>query len=504
MLRAELRAPALAAAVVLVTGLLTGCDGAVTGPGRVDTVGQIEFANPLAIPALDAGTVADDGVREYELVAAPGSSTFLPGTSTPTWGFDGAYLGPTLQAAAGERVRIRVVNELPEATTVHWHGMHLPARMDGNPHQLIEPGGQWTPTWRVDQRAATLWYHPHPHGETEEHVEHGLAGLFLITDAESESSGLPNRYGVDDVPVIVQDRRFDADGRFTTDVRGFVGALGDQVLVNGTLAPYLEVSTEAVRLRILNGSSARIYDFGFDDGRQFDLVATDGGLLTAPHATDHVQLSPGERAEIVVRVQPGERPVLRSNPPDLGMQEVLANLNGGADALDVLELRAADVLEPSPPVPATLASFERLDWMDAVVQRDFRLDGLQINGQSMEMEHVNEVVEVDTTEIWRVENVMAFPHSFHVHDVQFNILDIGGQPPPAELAGWKDTVNLPPNVVYRLIMRFEDYTDPDVPYMYHCHLLAHEDAGMMGQFTVVRDADEAPTELVDPGHGGGH
>lgn len=487
----------------LATGILTGCDGVVSAP-VVNTAGEIEFRNQLAIPPLDRGVVGADGVREFDLVADEWVTEFEPGVETNTWGFDGSYLGPTLAATVGDEVRVRVDNELQVATSVHWHGMHLPARMDGGPHQIIQPDATWTPEWRIDQEPTTLWYHPHPHGQTEEHVEMGLAGMFLLEPEDPARFGLPHRYGIDDIPVVVQDKRFTDDGQFTLSTRGFVGSLGDRVLVNGTLEPYLDVTTDIVRLRILNGSSARVYDFGFDDARPFDLVGSDGGLLEAPLSTDHVQLAPGERAEIVVRVAPGDETVLRSNPPDLGMPRVLAEMNGGTDSLDILQLRAAETLEPSAPLPAQFAPIPRIEPAEAVQVREFDMNGLQINGEAMKMHTVNEVVEVDTSEIWEVRNQMSFPHSFHVHDVQFQVLDVDGAPPPPELAGWKDTIFTRPGVLYRIIMRFSDYTDPEMPYMYHCHFLAHEDAGMMGQFTVVEDAATARVELPDTGSGPHH
>ncbi|MBM7093806.1 multicopper oxidase domain-containing protein, partial [Streptomyces sp. S12] len=140
------------------------------------------FDNALAIPPLAESTVEQDGTRVFSLRMQAGETEFRDGVRTPTWGFNGTYLGPTLRAKRGEKVRVRITNELGEASTVHWHGMHLPARMDGGPHQMIAPGGTWTPHWTVDQPAATLWYHPHPHGKTEEHVRRGLAGLFLLDD----------------------------------------------------------------------------------------------------------------------------------------------------------------------------------------------------------------------------------------------------------------------------------------------------------------------------------
>lgn len=475
------------------------------GPAPVSTVGRLSFAQPLAIPPLAPSTVVG-GVRVFDLTAHAGTTEFRPGIPTPTWGFSQSYLGPTLRAARGEQVAIRITNDLGEATTVHWHGMHLPAVMDGGPHQMVAPGATWEPTWLIDQPAATLWYHPHPHGETERHVRNGLAGLFLIDDEAEAALPLPRDYGVDDIPLIVHDVQFAADGSLDVRDGGFVGALGDQLLVNGTLDPFLAVTTDVVRLRLLNASTARVYAFGFSDGREFAMIASDGGLLDAPVRLSRIQLSPGERAEILVAMSAGESVVLRSENPDLGGTVPLFGGNaGGGDRFDVLELRAADRLEHRGEVPASLVPVERLDELSADVQRRFDLDGTQINQHRMSLTEVDEVVELGATEIWSVRNGMAFPHNFHVHDVQFQILDVAGAPPPPHLAGWKDTVYLRPNEEYRLIMRFTDYADADHPYMYHCHLLRHEDQGMMGQFVVVEPGTDvsgipAPTMEDDHGH----
>jgi FtsP/CotA-like multicopper oxidase with cupredoxin domain len=366
--------------------------------------------------------------------------------------------------------------------------MHLPAAMDGGPHQMVEPGRTWRPEWTIDQPAATLWYHPHPHGRTEEHVYRGLAGLFILDDPQAAALGLPSEYGVDDVPVIVQDKDIAADGELVLGHDGNeIGTLGSTVLVNGTFGPYLDVTTELIRLRLLNGSTARTYAFGFAD-RDVTLIGTDGGLLAEPHRTDHVRLSPGERAEIVVAMRAGETAMLRSAAPDLG--RVAAPFAfGGEDSFDVLQLRAADRLSPSPPLPHHLVGVAPLEVADATVTRSFELQGRSINGRRMDPGRIDEVVEVGTTEIWEVRSLDAFPHNFHVHDVQFQVVSIDGTPPPPELAGRKDTIYLEPRRRYRLIMRFEDFTDPAAPYMFHCHLLLHEDEGLMGQFLVVDDDD---------------
>jgi FtsP/CotA-like multicopper oxidase with cupredoxin domain len=351
--------------------------------------------------------------------------------------------------------------------------------MDGGPHTPIAAGALWQPEWTIDQPAATLWYHPHLHGHTREQVDAGLAGMFIVRDEDEDALALPRDYGVDDFPVIVQDRSFNADGSFAAGLgMQFDGVLGDTILVNGTTAPYLDVTTEKVRLRLLNGSSARMYDFAFADGREFDLIGTDGGLLEAPVVSTDVPLSPGERAEIVVTLTPGERIALRSNAPD-------PELHAGSAAFDVLELRAAGALSPSPDVPAHLADVPAPDATGAVAERTFVMSGHNINDQQMDLGRADVVATVDTSEVWIVRNDNPLPHSFHVHDMQYRILSIDGSPPPPRLAGYKDTIALEGDREYRLLVRFDDYADPTTPYMYHCHLLWHEDQGMMGQFLVV-------------------
>ena len=291
----------------------------------------------------------------------------------------------------------------------------------------------------------------------------------------------------------MQDTGFSADGAREGGQRGFAGGLGDELLVNGTRGPYLDVHDELLRLRLLNASTARSYAFTWSDGRPVELIATDGGLLEASVELDRVMLSPGERAEVLVRVEPGERLVLRSETTaeSAGMIDSIAAMNGGTDAFDVLELRAADTLDAAPDVPERLATLPPVDEAQAVTTRSFTLNGFEINDSEMDMGRIDETVTVDTTERWIVTNTSQMPHSFHVHDVQFRIASIDGSPPPPELSGWKDTIFARPETEFVLVLRFEDYADPDTPYMYHCHLLWHEDQGMMGQFAVVEPGQSA-------------
>lgn len=452
---------------------------------------------PLPIPPLADSALGADGVRTFTLRAATGTTQLIAGTDTPTWGYNGSILGPTLRARTGETISVVFDNSLPEATSVHWHGMHLPARCDGGPHQLVAPGGQWQPSWTVRQPAATLWYHPHPHGDTEKHLYRGLAGLFLIDD--DSTAQLPHDYGVDDIPLIIQDRRFTSTGALDETDSTDVGLLGETIITNGIAGAYLPVRSERVRLRILNGSGGRLYNLGFDDNRDFHVVGSDGGLLAAPVMKRRIQLSPGERAEIVVTMAADVPTSLRSFPVEnrAGLQPAEAAKFGVDDTFHILELRPRPALRPTAAPPATLAALPAVEVSDADTRRSFELQWFMINHDRMDINRIDFSATADRPEIWTVRNVDNWPHNFHVHDTQFRIVDIDGSPPPPELAGYKDTVYAPPGQRIRLAVRFADYTDPTYPYMYHCHLAMHEDHGMMGQFLVLAPGQEPAPMAMD-------
>ena len=483
---------------------------------RVTNAG-LTFENELQIPEQSFGTVLE-GRRQFHLTVAEGTREFLPGRQTPTAGVNGPYLGPTLRLRRGENVDLVVQNNLDEMTTMHWHGMHVPARMDGTPHQRIEPGESWTASFEVHQQAAPLWYHPHPHGATGRQVYRGVSGLMWIDDDESDALDLPKTYGVDDIPLVIQDREFDSEGAFRFAVNQ--GAVyGNTMLVNGTWSPFLRVEARRIRFRLLNGSNARIYYIGFEDGREFHQIATDGGFLEAPLRTNRVILAPGERAEVLVDFSDGAEVVLKSHP-EAGLVETIGSYFGGIGTGNLQLLK----IVPQPPsrvshgLPERLNSIPRIDAAQAAKARPMVLAGplqrgpgpigqggrggqggqggrgrrvgqlgIPINGKTMDMARIDEVVRLGDIEIWEVSNRGGQPHPFHVHLVQFQILDRNGRPPPAAERGWKDTVLVPPGDLVRIIMRFERYADPQVPYMYHCHIMEHEDNGMMGQFLVVED-----------------
>ena len=469
------------------------------------TNGGLSFENELLIPDQMFGTVVE-GRRQFRLTVAEGSREFLPGKRTPTAGVNGPFLGPTVRLRRGEDVDLIVQNNLDEVTTMHWHGMHVPARMDGTPHQKIRPGEAWTASFQVDQQAAPLWYHPHPHGTTGRQVYRGVSGLMWIDDDNSDALDLPKAYGVDDIPLVIQDRRFEEGGAFRFALNQ--GAVyGNTMLINGTWNPILQVESRRIRFRLLNGSNARIYYIGFDDNRAFHQIATDGGFLETPLRTDRVILAPGERAEILVDFSDGAEAVLRSYA-EAGILETVGAFFGGIGTgnLQLLQISPQPADRPSHTLPERLNSISRIRASDAARTRPMVLagplgrgrggrggrgggggpPGLPINGKLMDMSRIDEVVRLGDIEIWEVTNRGGQPHPFHVHLVQFQILDRNGEPPGGAELGWKDTVLVPPGDLVRIIMPFERYADPEVPYMYHCHIMEHEDNGMMGQFLVVK------------------
>ena len=415
-------------------------------------------------------------------------------------GYNGAFLGPTLRARRGEHLSVNIRNDLAVPTTLHWHGMHLPAAMDGGPHTPIA-AGDGIAEWVLDQPAATLWYHPHPHGETEKQVLAGLAGLFIVDDDASVESGLPSEYGVDDIPLVLQDRFLDSNGRIQlVEGDNALGTIGDTLLANGISGTHFAVSTELVRLRVANGCTARFLNLGFDDDRAFTLVGTDGGLLNAPVELRRLMLSPGERAEILVQFQPGDHAVLRTERPDLpGVGAGVGDMSPG----DFVEFQAARGLRPAAEWRLPADGRDSLSEASAARTRSFELRLRFLNGKRMDMERIDAIIRVGDIEVWEVTNPDRMPHNFHVHDVQFRVLDIDGAAPPAHLDGWKDTVPVLPGQTVRLIMRFEDYTDDRIPYMMHCHLLRHEDTGMMGQFLVTSDGT-GPDRISTPARHDGH
>tara|TARA_R110002051_G_scaffold7035_5_gene33048 strand:+ start:390 stop:1850 length:1461 start_codon:yes stop_codon:yes gene_type:complete len=457
-----------------------------------------ETGRPLPIPPV---MDIDNGAGN-RLTARRGRQEFLSGAETPTLGYDLDYLGPTLRMKRGQTARLTVGNSTDDPITAHWHGAHVSGNMDGGPQTAFRTGDTWNAELDITQPAATLWYHSHVHGQTGSQVYRGLAGLLIVDDPDAPD-GLPNGYGVDDVPVVVQDRSFDRRGGFSYDVGGMTsmqGFRGREILVNGAINPVADVPRGLVRLRLLNGSNARIYHFSFSDGRRFFEVASDGGLLSKPVLRTGVTLAPAERIEIVVDLSDDTQPIRLVSGDDTNapMGGMMGGMSGGGQ-FDVLTLQPRADLAPSiSQMPLTLPAAPMTN--DAPVRtRNFNLNmqmggmvgsmfrgllgnsTMSINSQGFNMETINEEVRLGDTELWRISaNMMA--HPFHVHGTSFQVVSRNGRSVDPAAQGWKDVVLVEGSA--EILVRFDKPADAAAPFMYHCHILEHEDAGMMGQFTV--------------------
>ncbi len=432
----------------------------------------VENGNRLKIPAVlhDYDPSPDNAL--YEIVVEKGKTAFVDGKEADTLGYNGTYLGPVIRLRRGETVEMNVANELPEPTTVHWHGLIVDGEDDGGPHNGIQPGERWAPVFTVDQGAATLWYHPHLMGNTSDQVYYGLAGLIYIDDEVSDSLGLPDEYGVDDIPLIVQDRSFSSDGSLDYRVNMMGVIPGDTMLVNGVIGPFYDVTAKRLRMRILNGSNSESFTFALSDGSSFDMIASDGGLLEEPYETDEITLSPGERAEIVADLSGKEGKTLQLQ----------------AGNRNILELRIASGLKDNGSVPENLAKIGEPESQTGLNERYFELQSMgisgAINGKTFDMDRIDEEVKLNEPEVWIISNppgmMQSGGHPFHVHGVQFRVLDRDGRKVGPDERGYKDTVFVNTGEEVRILIRF---TRTGV-FMYHCHILEHEDNGMMGQILV--------------------
>ncbi|NCB00291.1 MAG: copper oxidase, partial [Clostridia bacterium] len=420
----------------------------------------VRSGNALQIPPVQPDENPAPGEATFTLTAQAGFTHFWPDQKTASLGYNGTYLGPVLRFMQGEKVRIDVENRLDEPTTVHWHGLVVPGEQDGGPHQIIQPGASWTPEFTVSQSAATLWFHPHAIATTATQVYAGLAGLIYIDDPVSNSLGLPQDYGVNDFPLIVQDRNFDSNGQFSYQAT-MVGLIpGETILVNGTIDPFLNVPKDSVRFRILNASNSENYQFQLSDGSDLIQIASDGGLLSKPLPLRSIDLSPGERAEAIIDF---------AEISDESIQLLL----GGRPILDL------HIKEPSlslnTVLPEHLASIEPLASEPDQTIRVFELQSMgitgTINGKSFSMDRIDETVPLGETETWIIRNrggmmMQSGGHPFHVHGTQFQVIARNGLLPPAEERGYKDTVFVGKGEEVHIRIRF---SHPGL-YMYHCHI----------------------------------
>ena len=455
--------------------------------------------NNLWIPDTLSGT-------NFNLNLVDTFAQLRPGNQTITAGVNNKFWGPTLFFNQGDTVHMNVHSFLNDSTTIHWHGMHLPAVMDGGPHQVIPPGTIWQPYWKVTNNAATYWYHPHLHNMTMEHLTKGLGGFIIVRDPIEAALTLPRTYGVDDFPIVLTSRGYNVTNQFTITNNINISEYGDYMLTNGTPNAQVSLPNQYVRLRILNAEIERGYNLGFSDNRTFYVITNDGGLLNAPVAVTRVKLMVGERIEILVNLgtnNVGDTLNLKAFNAGLvfgfpGAEPQQSGLNGSLlnnHDFTVLHINvAAATANPVTTMPATLANNIYWTASNATVNRTITvtpgsgvgLAEFAFDNAAFALNTINKTVNINTIEKWTIVNSNIFSHAFHIHDVQFKIVARNGNASAVGdyESGWKDDVYLPKGESVSFVTKFEDYSDSIHPFMYHCHFSNHEDGGMMGQFVV--------------------
>lgn len=446
------------------------------------------FELPLTIPPILTPTRTDATTDYYEVIQMLTGQEILPGLTTPIWGYNGSFPGPTIHARTNRRVVVKHLNALPEPVSVHLHGGVQGPESDGFPTDLIPPGGTKDYDYPNLHRAATLFYHDHAMDLTGPHIYKGLSGLYLLSDHVEDSLPLPR--GEYDVPLMIQDRAFNLDGSFafrTNDPTNIFGEGGDVILVNGVPWPRFQVAARRYRLRILNASSTRDYRIALSNKQALIQIATDGGLLDRPITVDAIRLGPAERAEVLVDF----------GGVALGTTIDLENQLDSGDQGALMRFEVTRRAHEDSQVPVVLAPTKRLVEADATTTRSFVFRRTltpafppfrwTINSRTFNPSTIAARVPKDTVEIWQFENRTFGPfeeqdHPVHVHLVNFLILDRNGRPPAPYETGWKDTVVVGSNETVRVIARFASFTGK---YVLHCHNLAHEDHSMMASFEVV-------------------
>ena len=447
------------------------------------------FPLRLVLPVLGLSAlrgpvpVAGPPVVEFTLTAAPGRLSLVPGSETDVYAYNGSVPGPTLEVREGDRVVIHFRNQLPVPTTVHWHGVVLPFTSDGSPFHPVAPGKEYEYAFTVRPGSAgTYWYHPHPDHQTGNQVARGLYGVMIVRAAGDPLASIPEKL------IVLADNRLLPDGSIDLPephtLAGRIdaenGREGEVLIVNGQVMPEIRIrSGEVQRWRVLNTSAGRFYRLSIP-GQSFLQVGTDGGLFERPVEKSELLLATAERAEILVTGtgKPGDRVVVRTLGYDRYVPQTRpADWKRDRDLFTLVYTDEPPVVTPA--IPDRLRAVEPLDTADATATRLMVLTHGLINGKQMDMNRVDVSTKVGATEIWQVENLVGMDHPFHLHGFQFQVLDRNGVPEP--FRAWKDMVNVPRHETARFIVR---YTDHKGKWMFHCHILDHEDHGMMGVLEV--------------------
>ncbi len=458
-------------------------DTTVTEPAL--QIAEGNFDTPLSIPSiLDA--------KNTTLTAQTANVTLMQGKTTANGLLYNASI-PVFRTQKGDGINIKLQNKLTEESNIHWHGLLTPANMDGHPKDVATAGGSFNYTFTINQRAATTWFHPHPHMKTGKQVYGGLAGMFIVNDAEEAALKLPS--GALEVPLVLSDKRFNTNASLNYNPSGtdiMRGYFGDKMLVNNTESPFLNVKTRFYRFRVVNGSNARIYDLALSNGANFTIIGNDGGLLEKPVALTHALIAPGERLDILIdfsKMTVGSEVFLQSNANTI--------TEHGDKTFKILKFKITTQEAETFVIPQTLSTITPLSISASKRSRAFALPPAHamtstgavhmagthtINGRIFSMDRVDETVTAGETEIWEFDNsVGGDPHPMHIHGVQFQVIERTGGVVEAYEKGWKDTVLVKKGEKVKVIMRFPNEKGL---FLLHCHNLEHEDDGMMMNFEI--------------------
>ena len=515
------------------------------GPFRrypFDPVALENFKQKLFIPVGSGPFGVLDVAGPLKIRATAASFAFMPAGESPfllyqTEQAGKAYQNPILRMESGTRFTASLHNELKEPTIIHWHGLHTPAAMDGHPSSTIEPGARYDYDFTVRNRGGTYWYHTHAHNLTAKQAYNGLASFFLVDDDDQRriNKALDLQLGVTDLPLVVQDKQFDAQGKLLYKPgmhEALMGWLGDIMLANLTPNAVHTVTPRTYRLRLLNGSNARIYRLAFvkeNTPLNFTVIGTDGGLIERPETVTEAFFAPGERLDVLIdagQAQPGEAIFLKSLAFDAmenegsaggasegggmaGMGGGMGQMMGGMSssrlplghAFNVLKLSVIGGERIAPKMPAVLSVVKPID-IAAAAERKLEISMGQmrflINGRTFKMDEVAFDVKRGAVEIWSISNpAIGMPHPMHIHGFSFQVLERVGSPPQVAAStrfgkgrtvsdlGWKDTVLVWPGETVRIAIDFAHDYPGSQTYVFHCHNLEHEDAGMMINFRVL-------------------
>ncbi|HVV77635.1 MAG TPA: multicopper oxidase domain-containing protein [Mycobacteriales bacterium] len=479
--------------------------------------GPQKFPLPLRIPKVLTGSHLTIPVKQADVRVMP------HGPKTQMWTFDGMYPGPTIERPAGKRTTVTFVNHLPGYVgdiTVHLHGDHHSSASDGQPDsKLIKPGARRTYVYPLTdsgkpEPAAFDFYHDHRMGKTGRDNWYGLQGMFIIHSATQDRLRLPT--GKYDVPLMVSDRSFDNLNQltdpFANPSTGLLGAnsppgdatVGQNVLVNGTYSPHFDVHARRYRLRLLNASAFSSYDFALSGGMSFTQIGTGDSLLPKPVVRKDIVLGPSQRADVVVNFahEANRNVVLRSIPRTNGPPEAIGTENG-----PIMQFRVGGHRADSSRVPSKLPSVAPISapsvpsavWVFGL-GGNVQSGGLTwtVNGQAYDPKRIDLTVPLGSTQTWLLVNLSTITHYIHIHEEQWHTIQVNGSRPPPWDDGLVDTWEVDPGQTVEVAAKFTDYTGV---FMLHCHMLDHEDHGMMAQFAVTKGGGSGlPAGLTRAGY----